>query len=199
MQNYIVAMGVSLSVLLGLASGPAAWAKPADLPVPGQMQCPDGEEKVPHGEITLELDLFSGRVTVKVETAKTPDVGPMTIDAVLPILLEQLLLQAAEAVKQPNRERAPAEAQNKQARQLFEAAERARRAGDYERARVTYQQVHLLTPTSRLGRLAIDRLQEVEERMRESFEESGDGDDAESMFNDMRENSVPLGLIELSF
>jgi hypothetical protein len=32
--------------------------------------------------------------------------------------------------------------------------------------------VHLLTPTTRVGRLAIDRLMEVEEKMRATTEES---------------------------
>ena len=195
MWKKFVAMSVCLSAFLGLACGPAAWGKPADLPVPGQMQCPDGEEKVPHGEITLGLDLLTGRVTVKVETAAAPEWAPLTIDAVMPALIEQLFTQAAEALAQ-RRDGVPAA--DKQAQRLFEVAERLRRSGNYEKARVTYQQVHLLTPTSRLGRLAIDRLQEVEERMREPFEESGD-DDPEALFRDMRENSVPLGLVELSY
>ncbi len=33
--------GVWISTLLGLACGSAAWAKPADLPVPSQPECKD--------------------------------------------------------------------------------------------------------------------------------------------------------------
>jgi hypothetical protein len=46
--------------------------------------------------------------------------------------------------------------------QLFEAAEASRRSGNREAARIGYEEVHLLDPTSWLGRLAIERLKELD-------------------------------------
>lgn len=49
-----------------------------------------------------------------------------------------------------------------QARRLFEIAERCRAAGDDDKARTCYEEVHLLSPGSPEGRLAIDRLWELD-------------------------------------
>jgi hypothetical protein len=94
-----------------------------------------------------------------------------------------------------------ARAKNEQAQRLFEIAESHRRSNDYAMARKLYQQVHLLTPTTLHGRVAIMRLIEVEERMRESFEEQSTSghEDPEQVFRDMRDRSIPLGLVEISY
>jgi hypothetical protein len=95
-----------------------------------------------------------------------------------------------------------AEAKNAHAQRLFEIGEIARRAGVYDQARACFQQVHLLTPTSAQGRMAIVRLIEIEERMRETAEEQNDPepqDDPEQAYRDMRDRTVPLGLVEASY
>ena len=83
-----------------------------------------------------------------------------------------------------------------QALRLFETAERLRRGSKYDQARTLYQQVHLLTPTTLHGRMAIVRLGEMEERLRDAAEEATD--DPEELFRELRERSIPLGLVELS-
>lgn len=84
-----------------------------------------------------------------------------------------------------------------QAQRLFETAERLRRGSKHDQARRLYQQVHLLTPTTLHGRMAIVRLGEMEERLRNAAEEATD--DKEEMFRELRERSIPLGLVELSY
>ena len=95
-----------------------------------------------------------------------------------------------------------ARAKNVQAQRLFEIAEGHRRSGNFDMARKLYQQVHLLTPTTLHGRVAIVRLIEIEERMRESSEEQGDpgrNDDPEQVYREMRDRTIPLGLVEVSY
>ena len=64
-----------------------------------------------------------------------------------------------------------AAANEAQAQQIFEIAERCRRAGDFDRARICYQRVHRLTPTSLHGRVAITRLIAIEDRLSDAAEE----------------------------
>jgi hypothetical protein len=95
-----------------------------------------------------------------------------------------------------------ARAKNHEAQRIFEIGERCRRNGEYGKARTCYQQVHLLTPTTLHGRVAIVRLIEIEERMRESSEEQGGPgrvDDPKQVYRDMRDRSIPLGLVEVSY
>lgn len=94
-----------------------------------------------------------------------------------------------------------AEANAIQAQRLFETGERLRRDGEFEQARTCYQQAHLLTPTTLHGRMAIVRLEELEERLREVFEEQGGpgrNADPEQVYRDMHRRSIPLGLVEIS-
>jgi hypothetical protein len=94
------------------------------------------------------------------------------------------------------------EARNADAQRIFEIGERCRRAGDYTEARNCYQQAHRMNPTSLHGRVAIMRIIELEERMRETAEEQSVPvpiTDPEQVFRDMRQRSVPLGLVEVSY
>lgn len=89
-----------------------------------------------------------------------------------------------------------------QVRQLFESADRYRRKGLLEGARFFYQRVHLLAPTSRLGQLAIDRLQELESRERDDAEEQSNParpDEPEARNRDLRNGTIPLGLVEIRY
>jgi hypothetical protein len=106
-------------------------------------------------------------------------------------------------VGQSNAERR-AQADAKEAQRIFEIAERQRRAGQNDMARKLFQQVHLLAPTTLHGRMAIVRIIEIEERMRDVSEEQGnDGpgrsDDSDQVFRNMRERTIPLGLVNVSY
>lgn len=84
-----------------------------------------------------------------------------------------------------------------QAQRLFDMAETYRRLGLYGSARFYFQRVHSLQPTTPLGRLAIERLTEVEDRLRDA-EESGN-EDPDQVYRRMQQNTMPLGLVELTY
>lgn len=92
-----------------------------------------------------------------------------------------------------------AKANDRLAQRLFEAGDKCRRDGDYSRARICFQQVHLLTPTTIIGRVAIARIMEIEERMRVDAEEQGlpGRESPQEAFQRMRENTVPLGTVRV--
>ena len=87
----------------------------------------------------------------------------------------------------------------KQLLQLFEAADQYRRTGLYESARYLYQRVHLLSPTSRLGRMAIEHLQELESRLRDSSEEQDRREEPDDWQRDVRNGTIPLGLVRVTY
>lgn len=200
MRKYVVAMGLFWSTFFSLACGPAVWAKPADLPADEKIQCPEGQEKSEHGGITIDFDVPLGRVKLNVEFGTAPAPIDAVCPSLLPAYVEQLLQQVGELFFLPMR--SAVETPDKEARRLFDDAEKCRRSGDYEKARMEFQRVHLLTPTSPVGRSAIDRIIEIEERMRESTEgqdaPSPSGDEEESL-RDLRERSEPLGMVEVSY
>jgi hypothetical protein len=89
---------------------------------------------------------------------------------------------------------------------LFDIGERHRRAGELELARRAFQQVHMLTPTTIHGRMAIVRIVQIEadERLRDASEEQGGdrpgrADDPETVLRELRRQTVPLGLVEVSY
>ena len=201
MKRYLFS-SLLLSLILGLAPLSAAWAKPSDLPADNQIQCPDCGEEKSHGSITIGLDVLTGRISVTVEAAKTAAAPPMAIDTLTPACIEQLLKLVGEVLanRLDNNVGVPAD-RDRQARRLFQVAEMRTRAGDLSAARTFYQQVHMLTPTSRLGQLAIDRLVQIEERMREASEPSEEPapkTNPEGAFRRLRERTIPLGLVEVS-
>lgn len=192
-------LGFWTSIMLGLACGAGvAWAKPADLPVPSQPECVDDPMQ---GSLSITLDLLTGRIAAALNARTEP---PAAIDAVcpsfLPALFDQLLAQAGNALTQPRRAKT---AEEKVAEQLFRDAEACERQGQLEKARLLFQQTHLFAPTSKLGRQAIDRLQKIEERMRDAAEESTEPPvnplDPEAMYRNIRNRTVPLGLVVVSY
>lgn len=193
--------GLWISILLGPLCGGAVWAKPADLPVPSQPECKDGKEDADKGGPSITVDLLTGRITV--ESNPTLEPAP-AIDAVCPAflsaLVDQLVTQIGNALAQPRQ--APT-IEERIANQLYRDAEACARHGQLEKARMLLQQTHLLAPTSRAGQKAIERLQEIEERLRDSAEESTDppsaAPDPEASYRDLRDRTVPLGLIVVSY
>lgn len=195
-RNWV--FGLWTSILLGPLCGGAVWAKPADLPVPSQPECVDEPEL---GSLLITWDLLTGRIGVAVKARAEQ---PAQIDAVtptfLPTLFEQLVTQAGNALAKPRQ--APT-IEEKMAKQLFNDAEVCARKGQLEQARLLYQQTHLLAPTSKVGLKAIDRLQDIEERMRDASEESSEPPlgplDPEALFRDIRNRTIPLGLVVVSY
>jgi hypothetical protein len=188
MRQFLVATSLALMVSIGLLCAPLG-AKPADLPADDKIQCPQGQEKGAHGGIAIDLDALSGGLA-----------APGGIDTINPMLIEALLEQWLDAVAKLLPTAADPRAQ--QARQAYEAAERARRAGDYVQARTSYQQVHLLAPTSRLGRLAIDRIIEIEQRLRDASEEAEPAvpnPAPRPLRRGSRDGYEPLGLVEVTY
>ncbi|MBI2807758.1 MAG: hypothetical protein HYX68_22485 [Planctomycetes bacterium] len=219
---------LTASVLLAaLVIGPlsVAGAGPADLPPPEQIGC-GGPTEPAKGKFSIELGFTSKGFTFKVGVAAAkPDTTP-AIDTVTPAFLEQWLSHLSDVLAQPERAAslpaiagslpfvrhwasAPApgdgkpaakNAQDQKAQQLFNRAEDERRQGHYQAARVFYQRVHLLTPTTALGRLAIDRLTEIENGQQGGAEEQDAPTiDPETLFQDIRGRTVPLGLVELAY
>jgi hypothetical protein len=96
------------------------------------------------------------------------------------------------------------------ARRLYELADRCVREGKLEKARTYLRQAHLANPICLFGRLAIDRLQELESPSEEPSEPSpttqepplpdrpsSKPDDDERAFRRMRERTMPLGMVEI--
>jgi len=187
-----------MSTLLGLACGSAAWAKPADLPVPSQPECKDDPVQ---GGLSIALDLLTGRIAVDISArTETPAIIDAVCPAFLPAFFEQLVTQAGNALTQPFL--APT-AEEKLANKMFHEGEACERVGEFEKARFCFQQAHMLAPTSKLGRKAIDRLQQLEERMRDATEESTDPPsgplDPEALYRNIRNRTIPLGLVIVSY
>ena len=218
--------GIALGFWLGMSSFLAsaqAFAKPADLPSHTQIECVDGDEPMPR-RFSIELDINARGITLKVGAGtEQPEPAP-AIDALMPAFVEQWLQHMADALSRPDRSgnldyllsrmpfvtgtpASPAKLgvtgqttevdKEQQVRRLYHVAELYRRTGRYESARHYYQRVHLVSPTSRLGQSAIERIQEIEERLRDAAEEQG-RDDPEASNRDIRNGSMLLGLVEIT-
>lgn len=193
-----------LGVMSGLVAAATAWAKPADLPSVNPIECHDSQEKsAPIAE---------------------PESAP-ALDGTLPAFLECWLQHAADVLRRPDRvltvenlwRQLPAATAtvsepaapkvagvetkaDKQIRHLFDVADHYRRTGLYDAARFCFQRVHLLSPTSRLGQLAIERLQEIEDRLRESEQsEPSRKDEGGPQSRDIRNGTMPLGLVVVTY
>jgi hypothetical protein len=195
MMKNVFAASAALAGILSLT--PGVWAKPSDLPVDNQMQWLLGQES-----------------TVPVQCADTTET---TIDTVVPAVTAAYLETWWQWVTEDYGGQVtailsktpyvrwlyldPAVVQEVQGNLLFQLAEGCRLKGDYARARTFYQQVHMLTPTSRQGQLAIDRLVEIEERMRESEESTVPmrSHSSEQSFRDIRHRTIPLGMVEVTY
>ncbi len=175
----------ALTGLLSAATSSVTFAKPPDLPVEQDYTCRGSEV-------------------------------PVTLDVVMPALLPPLLAVQMHGAETPaeSEEAQRAEA----ARHVFQVGERCRSQGNLDMARTCYEEAHLLSPTSRPGRLAIQRLHELEQD-RGGAEEQEEPPlpprrtptteepplqqrgpvKPEQMYEEMRRNSQPLGLVERSY
>jgi len=227
-----IAASFWLIALSGLTSGTAAWAKPADLPGNQQIECAEGDDPPAKRKFSIELDITSKGITLKVGAEPVQPAPAPQIDAVLPAFVDQWLQHAGDALMRPDRigsldylwskvpyvgapnvRTGPAASavvgavdqqiaqRDNQSRAFFALAEVYRRTGHYVSARDFYQRVHLLAPTSRLGQMAIDRIQEMDERLRDAAEEQGipGRDEPEARNRDIRNGTLPLGLVRVTY
>jgi hypothetical protein len=216
MMKYAFATSTFLATVLGMSSGPSVWAKPADLPVDNQIQCPECGEEPPHGKLSALSERSTDRAPSRVDDGKAEK--PMAIDSItpsmLPTMVEQLFQQALEFFlphghsdihsgrPAQNNEGNRVTIEEKRARQLFKIAEGCRRKGEIAKARRCYQQVHALSPTSRFGQMAIDRLVELDNPVQEPDNEQNAPrrqEDSEQSYRKLRDRSVPLGLVEVTY
>jgi len=221
-----IATGVWLIFFTSLATGRPAWAKPADLPSNHQHECECGDDEKPR-KFSIELGINSKGIIFNIDVGKVEPEPTPVIDAFLPAFVEHWLQHAGDALMRPERTwtmehllrlaqavgstpatqmtgatgPAPLTEKELQARQLFEMAEVYRRTGRHEAARQCYQRVHLAAPTSRWGRSAVERIQEMEERLRDAAEEQGipSRDHPEASNRDIRNGSILLGLVEFIY
>jgi len=185
-----IALGCGLLVFSSVA-----WGKPADLPASNQIEC--GEQPPRKPAIDVELGPKGVNVPAGFGDVQ-PDAPPLdpffpafvehwlqhaadvltepqrcaSVEALLGSLPYVRALKAAPGPMAPapvvKGKADPQSDFDKQVQRLFERADFYRRTELYEAARCLYQRVHLLSPTSRLGCLAIEHLHEIERRMRES-------------------------------
>jgi hypothetical protein len=179
-----------LATVMSMTLVPKTWAQATDKP----------GEAPKKGRFSIEFGITSKGLILKFGGGvATPEPAP-AIDAMCPNIVPAYVQSLMSRVKgafteAPGMSGAPKEVErDKQVTQLFEVGEIYRRTGHYASARVYYQRAHLAAPTSRLGRLAIERLGEIEDRLREAEESSEI--DPQSLFFEMRERTIPLGLAQ---
>jgi hypothetical protein len=238
--------GVALALGLGwLGNRGAAQAKPPDLPLPIEVQCPearDGDAGSVHLEVNL--DFLTGRLSLELGQTSAPPASYPSLDLTGPLLwhaLQQHIQQFAQDAARPQdpqtfRNRAALERGQRAERvdrverlerarrgetrvqigrlprdpqgwaeTFFEIAEELRRQGKLEWARTCYQEAHLLSPGTTLGRRSMDRLHDLEAQLRqrggeEEAEEPGaPADQAELRhFLEMLRRTVPLGTVPVN-
>jgi len=151
------------------------------------------------GRFSIELGFTSKGLMLKIGGGLALPDTPTVIDTVCPTIVPAYVQMLVQRVK--NAIAPPVGMtgglsdfdRDKQATQLFEVGEIYRRTGQYASARTYFSRVHQSAPTSRLGRLAIDRLGELDDRLREAEESSEI--DPEALFDRMIERTIPLGLV----
>jgi hypothetical protein len=142
-------------VLFGaIRPGALCLAKPPDLPGDIRQQCPLGRE----GQ---QAEGFA---------ARPQDLEPQVVNPSTPRLPVQRTRE--ENLTSPLRMSAPRPRQESarpalsirelEARHLFDIAELCVSLGDLAKARTCYEEAHVICPTSACGRLAIDRLRELD-------------------------------------
>jgi hypothetical protein len=204
--QWIVAL---LAIGIGATSESLGHAKPPDLPANGDVRCPEDCREADTGQ-PLGAQIETG-------AARAEETGPLSIDAWCPNLmplLTQCFCQRIVTIMQPvaaapDRNAAADDAVRAgldpafaatalQARHLYEAALRCLRAGKLAEARAHLREAHLANPTCRFGRLAIERLQELEALPpgEEPQSDEAESTEAERVFRRVRQTTQPLGLVQ---
>ncbi len=147
--------------LFSAAQQEAAVAKPGDLPAEITQQCPEGSDgpmsegfsPPRHGEGSNSPQSGAACAENRRRCADR-DATPRATHQVRAI---EHRVRRAALVEDVEGSRAA------DARQMFDLAEQCRHNGDCVRARVCYEEAHLASPTSICGRLAIDRLRDLDQ------------------------------------
>jgi hypothetical protein len=151
--------------LFGAACPSPTFAKPGDLPVDVDQQCPDARETTRSIHTEGSDDRFATGLPPRADVA--PATGTRwTTRGLAPRPTHELRDGCPE----------PTITHDVEAEQLFSFAEQCHRRGESSRARVFYEEVYLLSPESASGRLALERLREVE---REQLGDAEETEDAE--------------------
>ncbi len=213
-----------VAVWLGAAATSVSQAKPPDLPAANHVRCED-DDAPGTGQPRFEWDATTRQLRPAIEGQAAASI-PICIDgwcpSVLPFILESICerlwpivptgvavptaMAPRDAMTDDVRRGDPEFANSaEEARHLYELAARFARAGKLIEARACLRKAHLANPTCRFGRLAMQRLQELEtiEPAEEASEpppnaEPPSGDDmgsAEQIFQQMRQTTQPLGLV----
>jgi len=196
--------GACLALTMGWvsASGPRSEAKPPDLPVTPDVECVDG--RVPSGAVTEH-----GNAT----GAPSSEVAGSGVIADLS-WLEALLAQGESAATEATPPQSASDSDREQQIDRYRQAQRIyglgieyQQTGNLMKARTCFQEAHLLSPETRYGRLAIERLDYLEKNLStatggvEEADEPPSGRQArpskEQRFQEMMRETAPLGTVPL--
>jgi hypothetical protein len=192
--------GAALALGMGwtAASAPIGTAKPPDLPVHPQVTCPEGRV----------TDFTPPAATPNVPSEPIPDLS--WVEAVVP----GLAVHTAQAVgfwPRGSVDSVPAKLDRQQIVERFRQAQRIyllgmqyQQQGAVSKARTCFQEAHLLSPDTRFGRMAMERLHELESRSAltgaEEAEEQlkpaqSEGRSSEQSYQEMLRRTIPLGTV----
>jgi hypothetical protein len=160
--------------VLGISS-PTTLGKPGDLPVDITQQCPDARESVAEGWTAPDGDCLAVRPPLTLPSPLRGEVRGRGAGADAAPRVRSTGPAARDTSPRPvNQARGthhrvrrdahlPAMApHDAEAARLLALGERCRQIGDHAQAAVCFEEAHLVSPTSIAGRLAIDRLREME-------------------------------------
>jgi hypothetical protein len=134
MAKFIFCSCAALALLGSLGAGSRVWAKPPDLPV----------------ELSVNLDDDG---TVAESPKEERPKGGFILG------LDFLTGKFSFRIALPWKSLTP---KQQEARALFDIGEECRKKGDLDMARTCYEEAHLLAPQTDFGRLAIQRLAEMD-------------------------------------
>jgi hypothetical protein len=137
-------------VAFGLSFQSAGYAKPPDLPVDLGV---DFEQTDSPRTITLGYDFLSGNLLLSLS---------MPWKFVLP--WQAAPKEEAQTDSKVDESATPQAVRRQQARALFATAERCLKKGDLDKARTCYEETHVRAPETRVGRRAIERLSEIDNK-----------------------------------
>ena len=147
----------AVSAALSFAVPSLGWTKPADLPVDIKV---DFQETLPQPQ-RVELSADDSLAQFAAGKGFDDQSDRIKITSLNPAI------SGAEARPTNN---AGTGASHAPPSTLFERAEQYRRQGDLKKAKVAYQELHIIAPTSAEGRTAMERLRQIENPPRSSNE-----------------------------
>jgi hypothetical protein len=205
--------GAALALGMGwvAASGPVSLAKPPDLPVHPQVTCPDGrvtpgttgdhsEAAAPERTVEAIPDLTWLNMMVPEMVTRTLRAGGL-----LPAAAGTAAVEALSPLKVDREQHIE---RYRQARRIFLLGMEYEQKGDVSKARVCFQEAHLLSPETRYGRMAMERLSRLENQVRdgrgaEEAEERekpnprGAGQTPSQQYEEMLRRTMPLGTVPM--